>query len=177
MAPASSWCEQQAAAQPHREVSLLVIRPRAIVFCVLLLCATRQGVGAQQPIAPHAGDYQLFKFQQHIGDEHYEVRRAGATLALTSDFTFTDRGTPVPLHTDAEFQADLTPRSFRTHGKTARESTIDRDIELRGATAIIKDGDSTTNVVAPRRYFMVGGYAPVSPVFPCLIFGDRESGP
>src|SRR5215469_14849749 len=47
--------------------------------------------------AVERGKFRLHKFEQPIGEETYEIAREGDSVLVKSDFTFTDRGTPVPL--------------------------------------------------------------------------------
>ena len=72
-----------------------------------------------------AGTFTLFKFEQAIGEERYEIRPGTGGSegpVLISKFSFVDRGTPVPL--DVALQpvgiarrstssSTATPRAFR----------------------------------------------------------------
>ncbi len=91
------------------------------------------------------GAFTLFKFEQAIGVEHYKIEPAGAQYALTSDFNFTDRGTPVSLKTNFDFTAPLTPVHFKIKGDTARLSMIDQEVAQ-----------------VPSGTFTLAGYAPPS---------------
>jgi len=73
-------------------------------------CCGLIGFAADDPV--ESGQFTLFKFEQAIGDEHYDVRPDGDLFALTSTFSFTDRGTPVRLSTSAKFDRTLTPTRF-----------------------------------------------------------------
>jgi len=112
----------------------------AIVVCGLFARA------ADDP--SESGTFTLFKFEQAIGIERYQIRpveNAGDHYTLTSAFSFADRGTNVVLNTSLEFQAPLTPTRFRIKGDTARLSMIDEEV---------------TRV--PAGTFTLAGYAPVS---------------
>ena len=50
-----------------------------------------------------SGIFALFKFEQEIGEERYDIRSSAGSFALTSTFSFNDRGTPVPLDTTLQF--------------------------------------------------------------------------
>ncbi len=91
------------------------------------------------------GTFTLFKFEQAIGVERYQIRPDGDRYVLTSNFSFTDRGTPVMLDTSFDFTPPLTPVHFRIKGDTARLSTIDQEV---------------TQV--PAGTFTLAGYAPPS---------------
>jgi imidazolonepropionase-like amidohydrolase len=91
------------------------------------------------------GTFTLFKFEQAIGTERYQIQPDGDRYALTSAFSFADRGTDVSLNTSFQFDAALTPAHFKIKGDTARLSMIDEEISQ-----------------APQGTFMLAGYAPVS---------------
>jgi imidazolonepropionase-like amidohydrolase len=110
------------------------------------------GIAADDPV--EAGTFTLFKFEQAIGTERYQIRPDGDRYLLTSDFSFIDRGTSVTLKTSLQFTQTggsavsgpaLTPTHFTIKGDTARLSTIDLDVN---------------NV--PPATFTLAGYAPVS---------------
>src|SRR5436305_11115573 len=109
-----------------------------------------------------SGKFRLHKFQQAIGEESYEVTRDGDALVMTSEFKFTDRGSPVPLKTSLRTRQDLTPLAYEIKGKTSRLSDIDTAIEVNGKTAKIREGKQTREAAAADRFFTISGYAPVS---------------
>ena len=118
-------------------------RPRAFVAAVVVVAFGLLARAADDP--SETGTFTLFKFAQAIGIERYQIRPDGDHYALTSVFSFADRGTNVVLNTSLEFDAPLTPTHFRIKGDTARLSTIDEDV---------------TQV--PAGTFTLAGYAPVS---------------
>ena len=70
------------------------------------------------------GKFTLHKFEQAIGEETYEIRRDGDSLAAKVDFKFTDRGTPVPLTVTFRGAADLTPQAFEIKGRQRGRSRL-----------------------------------------------------
>ena len=121
------------------------------------------GLLASQAAAPaETGTFRLHKFAQAIGTETYTITRQDEGLTLESHFTFTDRGTTVPLAATLTASADYTPRTFTIAGSTSRLSTIDVAVELTGATARIRDGKDERTIPAPAPAFTIAGYAPVS---------------
>src|SRR5262249_40106534 len=90
------------------------------VLIVNLLLICNASAQPQPGSSVESGKYRLYKFEQPIGEETYEIRREAGSLVLTDTFLFTDRGTPVPLDTVFRAAADLTPRSFESHGKSSR---------------------------------------------------------
>jgi imidazolonepropionase-like amidohydrolase len=109
-----------------------------------------------------SGQFTLFKFEQAIGEERYDVRADGDSLALTSTFSFTDRGTPVQLSTSAQFDRTLKPAHFAIKGETARITGIDAEVTIAGANATIREGRETRRALVPEGAFTLAGYAPAS---------------
>jgi imidazolonepropionase-like amidohydrolase len=117
---------------------------RAVAIAVAIAAFGLFARAADDPV--EAGTFTLFKFEQAIGTERYEIRPDGNRFLLTSNFSFTDRGTGVALDTTFQFsQPPITPTRFAIKGDTARLSTIDLTI---------------TEV--PPATFTLAGYAPVS---------------
>jgi imidazolonepropionase-like amidohydrolase len=126
----------------------------AVACCGLLARA------AEDP--EESGQFTLFKFAQAIGEERYDVRADGDSLALTSTFSFTDRGTPVQLSTSAQFDRTLKPAHFAIKGETARITGIDAEVTIAGANATIREGRETRRALVPEGAFTLAGYAPAS---------------
>jgi len=126
----------------------------AVACCGLLARA------AEDP--DESGQFTLFKFEQAIGEERYDVRADGDSLALTSTFSFTDRGTPVQLSTSAQFDRTLKPSHFDIKGETARITGIDAEVTIAGANATIREGRETRRAPVPEGAFTLAGYAPAS---------------
>ncbi len=126
----------------------------AVACCGLLARA------AEDP--DESGQFTLFKFEQAIGEERYDVRADGDSLALTSTFSFTDRGTPVQLSTSAQFDRTLKPAHFAIKGETARITGIDAEVTVAGANATIREGRETRRAPVPEGAFTLAGYAPAS---------------
>ena len=101
-------------------------------------------VRAQNDLS-ETGTFTLFKFEQAIGTERYSIRPENDQYALTSTFSFADRGTNVQLNTSLQFLPPLTPTHFKIKGDTARLSMIDEDVSQ-----------------VPAGAFTLAGYAPVS---------------
>ena len=115
-----------------------------------------------------SGVFTLFKFEQSIGEERYEIRPdtgdpAGRdSFTLTSKFSFTDRGTTVPLDTTFQFDRTLVPVRFSIRGETARISTIDTEVTFAGGMATIREGSASRRESPPPGAFTLAGYAPPS---------------
>jgi imidazolonepropionase-like amidohydrolase len=106
------------------------------------------------------GVLRLHYLRLPIGTERYEVARDGASLALRSDFDYTDRGGRVRLATTLRLKPDLTPEQLTTAGKTYRFVTLDTAVDVGAGRASVRDGRQTSEVALPDRFFTVTGYAP-----------------
>ena len=151
-----------------KRAALLVAAPA--ILCLRLLAQT-----AGDPA--EAGVFTLFKFEQAIGEERYEIRGDGTGFTLTSAFSFTDRGTAVPLDTTFRFDRELAPVRFTIRGETARISTIDAEVTLTGATATIREGSATRREPPPPGVFTMAGYAPPSMQMALLRFWNARGRP
>src|SRR3979409_2046494 len=112
----------------------------AALFVLLALHPRQKPAPAVQDNAREEGAFTLFKFEQAIGQERYEIQPDGAGSVLTSTFSFTDRGTPVPLNTTLQLDAALAPVHFAIKGKAARTSVIDIEVAVADGAATIRDG-------------------------------------
>lgn len=133
-------------------------------FCSISLCPVfaQQMPNAAPPILEQ-GKFTLHKFEQPIGEETYEIRRDGDSIAAKIDFKFTDRGSPVPLTTTFRAAQDLTPRDFEIKGRTARPVTIDETVTIEQGTVHLRSRDKQTDSAAPSGpFFTIAGYAPTT---------------
>ncbi|HLQ38697.1 MAG TPA: hypothetical protein VK348_12890, partial [Planctomycetota bacterium] len=146
--------------------SKVSIRWTAGLFAALLPLLVHGRVLAQDAEPPtdivQQGKYRLYKFEQPIGEESWELSRAGEQLLLHSKFKFTDRGSPVPLTATMTLAEDLTPKSLVLEGNVSRFSTIDTELSITGKTAEIREGKQTRQADVPERFFAISGYAPVA---------------
>ena len=118
----------------------------------------RQAAGA----TTESGTYRLYKFEQPIGDETWRIARDGDAIVLTDTFSFTDRGSVVPLASTFRAAADLTPRSFESKGRSSRFSTVDVSLRVDRDSAMIRQGQQTREEATPKQYFVVNGYSPIA---------------
>lgn len=108
------------------------------------------------------GVYVLHKIGNPIGKEAWSITSTpGGGRHLATNFTFTDRGTPVTLTSTLDYAASGRPTHFTLGGSTSRMSTIDLDVTLVGDSARIRE-DSTTTTVLAKGAFPARGYAPMA---------------
>ena len=146
-----------------------------IFLCLAVLAgavslAVSPAVSATQPPATtdafpivEQGKFTLHKFEQAIGEETYEIRRDGDSLAVKVDFKFTDRGSPVPLTATFRSAQDLTPQAFEIKGRTARGVEIDEAVTLDAGRVRRRNRDQQSDSSSPSGpFFTIAGYAPAT---------------
>ena len=141
--------------------SLLRAALAAVLFCSTLpvIAFTRQ----PEPLVEE-GTFTLHKFEQAIGEETYEIRRDGDSLVTKIEFTFTDRGTAVPLSTTFRAANDWTPQAFDIKGKTARAVSIDQSVTVKdGVVSLLSRDRRSPDTPRPTgSFFTISAYAPVT---------------
>jgi imidazolonepropionase-like amidohydrolase len=147
--------------------------PMVLVF-ILLACivsiaippavsAAQQPTGSDSSTLVEQGKFTLHKFEQPIGEETYEIRHDGDSLAVKVDFKFTDRGSPVPLTATFRGAQDLTPRAFEIKGQTARSVSIDEAVNIDGGQVHFRTRDKKAEIAPPSGpFFTIAGYAPAT---------------
>ncbi len=109
------------------------------------------------------GKFTLHKFEQPIGQETFEIRRDGDSLAVKVDFKFVDRASPVPLAVTFRSAQDLTPQSFEIKGQTARSASIDESVTIDAGTVHFRTRDKKSDSPLPSGpFFTIAGYAPTT---------------
>ena len=141
--------------------------PLLIVFaCAILTAVPSESAAQSTPDASpvvEQGKFTLHKFEQAIGEETYEIRRDGDSLAVKIDFKFTDRGSPVPLTTTFRSAQDLTPQAFEIKGRIARGAEIDQAVTLDGQKVHLRNREKQSDSPFPSGpSFTIAGYAPTT---------------
>jgi imidazolonepropionase-like amidohydrolase len=127
------------------------------------LAAPPQSAVSEASAIVEQGKFTLHKFEQAIGEETYEIRRDGDSLAVKIDFKFTDRGSPVPLTATFRGTHDLTPQAFEIKGRTARSVEIDQAVTLDAGKVHSRNRDQQSDSSTPSGpFFTIAGYAPTT---------------
>jgi len=142
-------------------------KPIPILLLALLAAAIPGAIAAQSQTTLSSiieqGKFTLHKFEQPIGQETYEIRRDGESLAAKMDFKFTDRGHTVPLSATFRGGQDLTPQAFEIKGDTARTASIDEAIVIDGGKVHLRSRDKQSDASQPSgTFFTIAGYAPTT---------------
>jgi imidazolonepropionase-like amidohydrolase len=134
-----------------------------ISACLVSTAAIAAPQQSDAPAIVEQGKFTLHKFEQPIGQETYEIRRDGDSLAVKMDFKFTDRGTPVPLTATFRGALDLTPRAFEIKGQTARPVSIDEALTIDAGKVHFRTRDKQSDLAPPSGpFFTIAGYAPAT---------------
>jgi imidazolonepropionase-like amidohydrolase len=152
------------------------------VITLLALCSSvlhPNDVGAQSSeqspaSAPETetGKFRLYKLQQPIGEEVYEIKREGQSVVLSTKFKLSFLGDEVPLEATLRARPDLTPESFEIKGRTSTRSDIEAAVEIKGTTATVREGKASKQATVPARFFTISGYAPMA--VQMMLFRYRE---
>ena len=149
-----------------RNIRRLFVLATAVLLVSLIkavLLTAPQPANADTSAIVEQGKFTLHKFEQAIGDETYEIRRDGDSIAVKADFKFTDRGQPVPLTATFRGAADLTPLAFEIMGNTSRGTTIDESVNVDGGKVHFRTRDKQSDLALPSgAFFTIAGYAPAT---------------
>lgn len=104
------------------------------------------------------GTFTLYKFAAPIGKETYSLNQENGQFKLTSEFLFTDRGTPVPLKTTFTATSALEPLTLSLDGMSSRLSPLRGNFALSNGR-LTRDGKTTE---VPAGFFLIDGYSPVA---------------
>ncbi len=120
------------------------------------------GLAASLVAGDTSGVFVLHKIGNPIGRETWHITgRPGGPQQLSTQFTFTDRGTAVTLTSTLDYAGGGRPTHFTLGGQTSRMSTVSLDVTLFGDSARIRE-DSTTTTVLAKNAFPARGYAPMA---------------
>ncbi len=120
------------------------------------------GLAASLVAGDTSGVFVLHKIGNPIGRETWHITGGpGGPQQLSTQFTFTDRGTAVTLTSTLDYAGGGRPTHFTLGGQTSRMSTVSLDVTLFGDSARIREDSSTTTVLA-KNAFPARGYAPMA---------------
>ena len=141
-----------------------------ITACVLFLNPTTfrpafAQEDANRGVAPsieERGKFKLYKYQAPVGEETYEITRAGESVQLAARSELIFIGGKVSLAATLQARRDLTPVQFEIKGQTSTRSDIDMSVEVERGVARVREGTRTRNVRLEENFYPTGGLAPVS---------------
>ena len=120
-----------------------------------------QNVSAQ---AVERGKFILYKYQQQMGEENYEIAQDGNNLLLKTNFELNFVGDKVPVETTMRLRKqDYSPVQFKTKGRTSTRTEVDAGFELADGIATIQNGGQTKTEKIFGKFFTVAHPAPIAP--------------
>ena len=129
----------------------------------LLLLLLRLLALSAEPARRETEEFRLYKFQQPIGVERViRVHNADGTMDIRTNFTFTDRNTPVPLAAELTLGKDGAPVQYRAWGSTSRFTRVDDLVSVEGGAATVERDGKVEKSRAPAAFFAADSYAPVA---------------
>ncbi len=137
-------------------------RPRGSAALLLAVALVPAASAQQADSVIESGTFTLYKFKQAIGAESYRVSRGPDGLVLADSFSFTDRGSPVPLRATLRTEANGDPIAFQIKGQVSRQSSIDAGVTLTADSAVIRIDSVSHAISRPAPAFTISGYAPVA---------------
>jgi imidazolonepropionase-like amidohydrolase len=150
----------------HTPIVLQLALFACVIFAALSAAlAAPQQSGTDAAAVVEQGKFTLHKFEQPIGEETYEIRRDGDSLAVKIDFKFTDRGSAVPLSATFRAAPDLTPQAFEIKGQTARPVSIDEAVTIDAVSHKVhfRTRNKQSELASPSgAFFTIAGYAPTT---------------
>ncbi|HZH31096.1 MAG TPA: amidohydrolase family protein [Pyrinomonadaceae bacterium] len=124
--------------------------------------AAHDAHGAAARSVEERGKFKLYKYQVPVGEETYEINRAGDSLQLAARSELTFIGDKVQLTATLDARRDLTPVRFEIKGQTSTRSDIDASVEVEDGVARVREGARTRSVRIEENFYPTGGLAPVS---------------
>jgi len=125
---------------------------------VSLAAGRTAGAGA---LARENVSFDLYKWQHRIGVEHSTIVRGNDGTEIRTTFTFTDRGTPVPLSSLLALAPDGTARRWQIWGNTSRATDVDDTVTVSGDRVTVDQRGSILTERVPERFFVGSAYAPM----------------
>jgi imidazolonepropionase-like amidohydrolase len=145
---------------------------RSVTLALLVLAACKGSSPASEQAAP-AGvtasepsetvRYRLYKFLNPIGEEiDTFMAMAGGGVEAKAAFTFTDRGTSVPLAAVYRLGADGLPVEYQAWGNLSRFAAVDDHVRAQDKDfAVRRLGAPPRTASVARPYAFSSGYAPM----------------
>ena len=120
-----------------------------------------------QNVSAHSaerGKFILYKYQQKMGDESYEISRDNGAIVLKTNFELNFVGDKVPVTTTMRLrETDYSPVSFQSKGKTSTRTEVDTSVEVANGMAKIRSGEQSKTEKIGEKFFTVAHPAPIAP--------------
>lgn len=145
------------------------------IFLVIFIYGFYVAAEAQQQ-SVERGRFILYKYQQPMGAENYEIIPEGDALTLKTNFELSFIGGRVPVAATLKVRkTDYTPLLFESKGSTSTRTEIDTKIEIAGAEAVIRSHSETRTEKIPGRFFTIAHPAPIAPQLMLFRYWQRNN--
>ncbi|MGH7719133.1 MAG: amidohydrolase family protein, partial [Gemmatimonadaceae bacterium] len=124
--------------------------------------ASAQDTASNAPAAVERGTFRLFKLQQRVGAEEYEIAAEGESLVVRVRSALSFLGGDVPLEATLRTTVDLEPLSLTIKGATSTMTDVDASVRVAGDSATVRERSASRRVRVPERFFVISHYPPVS---------------
>jgi imidazolonepropionase-like amidohydrolase len=113
------------------------------------------------------GKFRIYETKEVQGEESYEITRAPGSrnrliVKAKLDLPFWGEEKKPSLTATLRMDDDLTPTSFEIKGIRPLEVDINTSVDVRGRTALVREGQHVKRVAVPDKFFTYGGYVPVT---------------
>jgi imidazolonepropionase-like amidohydrolase len=112
-----------------------------------------------------SGKIRFYETKQIRGEETYQINQSAngdLIVQARTDLPFAEQENKPLVNATLRTAKDLTPQSFEIKGPTLLDLEEATSITVQGKTATIQDRGQNNSVEAPRNFFTMSGYVPVS---------------
>jgi imidazolonepropionase-like amidohydrolase len=132
---------------------------------LLLLFAASLAQAQAGTVLIESGKIRFYETKQIRGEETYQINQSAngdLIVQARTDLPFAEQENKPLVNATLRTAKDLTPQSFEIKGPTLLDLEEATSITVQGKTATIQDRGQNNSVEAPRNFFTMSGYVPVS---------------
>ena len=138
---------------------------KSILAGLLLLFAASLAQAQAGTVLIESGKIRFYETKQIRGEETYQINQSAngdLIVQARTDLPFAEQENKPLVNATLRTAKDLTPQSFEIKGPTLLDLEEATSITVQGKTATIQDRGQNKSVEAPRNFFTMSGYVPVS---------------
>jgi imidazolonepropionase-like amidohydrolase len=138
---------------------------KSILAGLLLLFAVSLAQAQAGTVLIESGKIRFYETKQIRGEETYQINQSAngdLIVQARTDLPFAEQENKPLVNATLRTAKDLTPQSFEIKGPTLLDLEEATSITVQGKTATIQDRGQNNSVEAPRNFFTMSGYVPVS---------------
>jgi imidazolonepropionase-like amidohydrolase len=138
---------------------------KSILAGLLLLFSASLAQAQAGTVLIESGKIRFYETKQIRGEETYQINQSAngdLIVQARTDLPFAEQENKPLVNATLRTAKDLTPQSFEIKGPTLLDLEEATSITVQGKTATIQDRGQNNSVEAPRNFFTMSGYVPVS---------------